>query len=42
MQTEATLALTSCRAAPKHFLDSGFEFEFPELPRALANIYPSH
>ena len=41
MRTEATLALTSCQAAPKHFLDSGFEFEFPELRRALANIYPS-
>jgi uncharacterized protein len=39
LQTEGSLALTSCRAAPKHFLDSGFEFEFPELRQALASIY---
>ena len=41
MRTEASLALTSCRAAPTHFLESGFEFEFPELRQALANIYPN-
>jgi uncharacterized protein (TIGR01777 family) len=41
MGTEATLALTSCRAAPKHFLDSSFKFEFPELRQALTNIYPN-
>jgi uncharacterized protein len=41
LQTEASLALTSCRAIPEHFLDSGFEFEFPELRPALGNIYPS-
>jgi uncharacterized protein len=41
MGTEANLALTSCRAAPRHFLESGFEFEFPELGQTLANIYPS-
>jgi uncharacterized protein (TIGR01777 family) len=40
MGTEASLALTSCRAAPKAFLESGFEFEFPELRQTLANIYP--
>jgi uncharacterized protein len=40
LQTEASLASTSCRAAPRHFLDIGFEFEFPELRPALANIYP--
>jgi NAD dependent epimerase/dehydratase family enzyme len=39
MQEEPSLALTSCRAIPKHFLDIGFKFEFPELQRALANIY---
>jgi uncharacterized protein (TIGR01777 family) len=39
LQTEASLALTSCRAVPKHFVDSGFEFEFPEIRGALANIY---
>ena len=41
MGTEASLALTSCRAVPKHFIDSGFKFEFPELRPALANIYPA-
>lgn len=41
MGTEASLALVSQRAVPKHFLESGFKFEFPELRRALANIYPS-
>ena len=41
MGTEASLALTSCRAVPKHFADSGFKFEFPELRPALANIYPA-
>ena len=41
MGTEASLALTSCRATPKHFLESGFAFEFPELRQTLANIYPS-
>jgi len=41
MGTEASLALTSCRAVPKHFIDSGFKFEFPELRPALTNIYPT-
>ena len=41
MGTEASLALTSCRAVPKYFIDSGFKFEFPELRPALANIYPT-
>ena len=40
MGTEASLALTSCRTAPRHFLRNGFKFEFPELRQALANIYP--
>jgi uncharacterized protein (TIGR01777 family) len=41
LRTEATLALTSCRAIPKHFSDRGFQFEFPELQQALTNIYPT-
>jgi uncharacterized protein (TIGR01777 family) len=41
MGTEASLAVTSCRTAPKHFVQSGFTFEFPELRQALANIYPN-
>lgn len=41
MQTEASLALTSCRAVPKHFVDRRFEFEFPQLRPALTNIYPT-
>jgi uncharacterized protein (TIGR01777 family) len=41
MRTEASLAVTSCRASPRHFLDRGFEFGFPVLHQALANIYPN-
>lgn len=39
MRTEASLAVTSCRAAPRHFLDRGFDFGFPAVRQALANIY---
>ncbi len=35
---DATLALTGQRCLPKHFLESSFKFEFPELRPALANI----
>ena len=41
MGTEASLALVSQRCVPKRFLEKGFEFEFPELQTALANIYPN-
>jgi uncharacterized protein (TIGR01777 family) len=41
MGTDATLALTGQRCAPKHFLEKNFEFEFPKLREALANIFPN-
>jgi uncharacterized protein (TIGR01777 family) len=40
MGTEASLALTGRRCRPKRFLENGFRFEFPELRRALANLFP--
>jgi uncharacterized protein (TIGR01777 family) len=39
--TEASLALVSQRCIPKRFLGNGFEFQFPELGSALANIFPN-
>jgi uncharacterized protein len=41
MGTEASLALVSQRCVPKRFLERNFEFEFPNLPEAVANIYPN-
>jgi hypothetical protein len=41
MGTEASLALVSQRCIPKRFLEKNFEFEFPDLREALANIYPN-
>jgi uncharacterized protein (TIGR01777 family) len=41
MGTEASLALVSQRCVPKRFLEKNFEFEFPNLGEALANIYPN-
>lgn len=40
MRTEASLAFVSQRAVPKHLLESGFKFEFPEPRPALANLFP--
>ena len=40
MGTEASLALVSQRCIPKRFLERNFQFEFPTLGEALANIYP--
>ncbi len=37
MGTEPDLALFGCRAIPRHLLDSGFTFAFPELEAALQN-----
>jgi uncharacterized protein len=37
--TEASLALDGCRCAPKRFLESGFQYEFADLPAALKDIY---
>ena len=42
MQTEPMLALTGRRCVPKRFLDKGFEFAFPELTGALADVYPKY
>jgi uncharacterized protein (TIGR01777 family) len=39
MGTEPSLALTGRRCRPKRFLESGFHFEFPELRRALADLF---
>ena len=41
MGTEASLALVSQRCVPKRFREKDFEFEFPSLREALANIYPN-
>jgi len=38
-QAEPSLALEGCRCAPKRFLESGFEFQFPDLRGALKDIY---
>ena len=39
MRTEPSLALTGCRVAPKRFLEAGFNFQFPDLPGALKNLF---
>jgi hypothetical protein len=39
MKSEPSLALAGCRAAPGKFLKGGFQFQFPELRRALENLY---
>ncbi len=41
MGTEADLALVSQRCVPKRFQENSFNFEFPELRDALANVFPS-
>jgi uncharacterized protein (TIGR01777 family) len=37
--TNGDLALTSCRCVPRRFLEHQFDFQFPTLPAALANLY---
>jgi NAD dependent epimerase/dehydratase family enzyme len=37
--TEPDLALTSQRATPRRFLETGFKFDFSELRSALTSIY---
>lgn len=39
MGTDGDLALTSCRCVPRRFLEHDFDFRFPTLPAALANLY---
>jgi uncharacterized protein len=41
MGTEADLALVSQRCVPTRFLEKNFEFAFPELRQALADIFPN-
>jgi uncharacterized protein (TIGR01777 family) len=38
IQTEPSLILNGCRCMPKRFLESGFEYQFPDLRGALKNI----
>ena len=39
MGTEGDLALLSSRCAPRRFLEHGFQFQFPTLRDAFANLY---
>jgi uncharacterized protein (TIGR01777 family) len=38
IQTEPTLVLNGCRCTPKRFLESGFEYQFPDLRGALKDV----
>jgi uncharacterized protein (TIGR01777 family) len=40
MGSDGELALTSCRSVPRRFVKHGFDFQFPNLPDALAALYP--
>lgn len=39
MGTEPSLALTGRRCQPRRFIESGFQFQFPDLRRALADLF---
>jgi uncharacterized protein len=39
MGSEGDLALLSSRCVPRRFLEHGFQFQFPNLPDAFANLY---
>ena len=39
IRSNADLALVSQRCVPKHFLETEFQFDFPELRPALENLY---
>ncbi len=39
MNSEPSLALDGCRAAPGRFLEAGFQFQFQELQAALRNLH---
>jgi uncharacterized protein (TIGR01777 family) len=39
MGSEGKLALLSSRCAPRRFLEHGFQFQFPTLREAFANLY---
>jgi NAD dependent epimerase/dehydratase family enzyme len=36
--SEPSLALEGCRCAPKRFMESGFEYKFPDLREALKSL----
>jgi hypothetical protein len=38
---EASLVLEGCRCTPKRFLESGFQFQYPDLRGALKDIFPA-
>jgi uncharacterized protein (TIGR01777 family) len=38
LQSEASLALISCRAVPQRFIEAGFQFQFPDLNAALKDL----
>ena len=40
MGSDGDLALTSCRCVPRRFLEHGFDFQFPHLRGAFADLYP--
>jgi uncharacterized protein (TIGR01777 family) len=40
MGTDGDLALTSCRCVPRKILERGFDFRFPNLREAFADLYP--
>lgn len=42
MRTEHELALWGRRCTPRRLMESGFEFEFPELSPTLENLFPRH
>jgi len=37
--TDGELALTSCRCVPRRFIQHGFDFRFPDLRDAFADLY---
>lgn len=39
MSTESSLALTGRRCVPRRFTEKGFEFTFPQLDEALADLF---
>jgi hypothetical protein len=38
LKSEASLALTGCRAVPQRFLDGNFKYQFAKLPAALEDL----
>src|SRR4029453_14403029 len=40
LRTEPVLALTGRRVTPRRWVDAGFQFDFPDLDPALADLFP--